>query len=304
MHEKVIRAEAKQAGAEMYLASFPLVRHTGPLPPRCTRQSSRRSDQSQSRRGARETVLGKSLGKINTLQDLRQATPLISTSGRCQPRRVSPERWQGLWARGQSAARAAEVGVRAFCRHCSPIYPAAQLGPTLPNSGCLPPTPRVPSGGRPSLGVGGVGKGHTEQADIAKFREPRKLPEPQEITTSVYAGKARSWALRRAEPAAAGLDRPCHPTVPCGRRTDHTCGSLHRRLLLPLATSDLRAQARQLFRTGAGGILCSHPTRARPEQGMWAASGHSLTPETRRPRWVRMGHTSFDVGSFKRPRSF
>lgn len=81
MHEKVIPAEAKQAGAEMYLASFPLVRHTGPLPPRCTRQSSRRSDQSHSRRGARETVLGKSLGKINTLQDLRQATPPISTSG-------------------------------------------------------------------------------------------------------------------------------------------------------------------------------------------------------------------------------
>lgn len=73
MHEEVIRAEAKQAGAEMYLASFPLAGHAGPLPPRCARQSSYRSDQSQSRRGARETVLGRSLGKINTLQDLRQA---------------------------------------------------------------------------------------------------------------------------------------------------------------------------------------------------------------------------------------
>lgn len=139
MHEKVIRAEAKQAGAEMYLASFPLVRHTGPLPPRCTRQSSRRSDQSQSRRGAREMVLGKSLGKINTLQDLRQATPLISTSGRCQPRRVSPERWQGLWARGQSAARATGVGVQAFCRHGLPIYPAAQRAQPYQTQGASHP---------------------------------------------------------------------------------------------------------------------------------------------------------------------
>lgn len=185
--------------------------------------------------------------------------------------------------------------------------PCSPAGPTLPNSGCLPPTPRVPRGGRPSLGVGGVGKGHTEQADIAKFREARKLPEPQGITTSVYAGKARSWALRKVEPAAAELDRPCHPTAPCGRSTDHTCGSFHRRLLFPLATSYLRAQARQLFRTGTGGILCSLPTCAWPKQGpqgMWAASGHSLTPKTRRPRWVRLGHTSFDVGGFKRPRSF
>lgn len=52
MHKEVIRVEAKQAGAEMYLASFPLAGHAGPLPPRCARQSSRRYDQSQSRRGA------------------------------------------------------------------------------------------------------------------------------------------------------------------------------------------------------------------------------------------------------------
>jgi hypothetical protein len=52
MHEEVIQAEAKQAGADMYLASFPLAGHRGPWPPRCARQSSRRSDQSQSRRGA------------------------------------------------------------------------------------------------------------------------------------------------------------------------------------------------------------------------------------------------------------
>lgn len=81
MHEEVIGAEAKQAGAEMYLASFLLVGHAGPLPPWRARQSSCRSDQSQSRRGARETVLGRSLGKINTLQDLHQAAPLISTPG-------------------------------------------------------------------------------------------------------------------------------------------------------------------------------------------------------------------------------
>lgn len=30
MHEAVILAEAKQAGAEMYLSSFPLVGHRGP----------------------------------------------------------------------------------------------------------------------------------------------------------------------------------------------------------------------------------------------------------------------------------
>ena len=89
MHEEVIRAEAKQAGAEMYLASFPLVGHAGPLPPRCARQSSYRSDQSQSRRGARETVLGRSLRKINTLQDLRQAAPLTSTLEHRQARRLS-----------------------------------------------------------------------------------------------------------------------------------------------------------------------------------------------------------------------
>ena len=89
MHEEVIRAEAKQAGAEMYLASFPLAGHAGPLPPRCARQSSYRSDQSQSRRGARETVLGGSLGKINTLQDLRQAATLTSTLERRQTRRLS-----------------------------------------------------------------------------------------------------------------------------------------------------------------------------------------------------------------------
>lgn len=89
MHEEVIRAEAKQAGAEMYLASFPLAGHAGPLPPRCARQSSYRSDQSQSRRGARETVLGRSLGKINTLRDLCQAAPLTSTLARRQARRLS-----------------------------------------------------------------------------------------------------------------------------------------------------------------------------------------------------------------------
>lgn len=184
MHEKVIRAEAKQAGAEMYLASFPLVGHTGPLPPRCTRQSSRRSDQSQSRRGARETVLGRSLGKINTLQDLRQAAPPISTPGRRQPRRVNLEQWQGLWARGQTGARAAGARVLAFCRHYPPIYPAAQPGPTPPNSGCLPHTPRVPKGGRASPGAGGVVKGHSEQADAAKFREAGK---PARATRSHHA---------------------------------------------------------------------------------------------------------------------
>lgn len=52
MHKEVIWAEAKQAGAEMYLASFLLARHTGPLTPRCARQSSRCSDQSRSRQGA------------------------------------------------------------------------------------------------------------------------------------------------------------------------------------------------------------------------------------------------------------
>lgn len=74
-------AEDKQAGAEVYLASFPLAGHTGPLLPWCARQASRSSDQSRSRLGEREMVLGRSLGKINTLQDLRQAAPPISTLG-------------------------------------------------------------------------------------------------------------------------------------------------------------------------------------------------------------------------------
>lgn len=170
MHEEVIRAEAKQAGAERYLASFPLVGHTGPLPPRCARQSSRRSDQSQSRRGARETVLGRSLGKINTLQDLCQAAPPISTPGLREPRRGGLQGWQALWAGGQSGPRAAATGVLAFCGHCPPFCPVARPGPTPPSSGCLPPTPRVPKGSRASLGRGG----HTEQVDTAKFREAGK----------------------------------------------------------------------------------------------------------------------------------
>lgn len=81
--------EAEQAGAEMYLASFPPAGHTGPSLPRCARKSSRRSDQSRSRRGERETVPGRSLGKINTLQDWCQAAPQTSTPGSRQPRRVS-----------------------------------------------------------------------------------------------------------------------------------------------------------------------------------------------------------------------
>lgn len=51
MHEEVMWAEDKQAGAEVYLASFPLAGHTGPLLPWCARQASRSSDQSRSRPG-------------------------------------------------------------------------------------------------------------------------------------------------------------------------------------------------------------------------------------------------------------
>lgn len=51
MHEEVIWVETKQAGAEMYLASFLLAGRTGPLLPWCARQSSRSSDQSRSRPG-------------------------------------------------------------------------------------------------------------------------------------------------------------------------------------------------------------------------------------------------------------
>lgn len=82
MHE-VAWVEAEQAGAEMYLASFPPAGHTGPSLPRCARKSSRRSDQSRSRRGERETVPGRSLGKINTLQDWCQAAhrPLLLEAG-------------------------------------------------------------------------------------------------------------------------------------------------------------------------------------------------------------------------------
>lgn len=80
MHEEVIQAEAKQAGAEMYLASFRLGRGTqAPCRPGVPGQSSYRSDQSQSRRGTRDGPAGRSLGKINTLQDLRQAATLTST---------------------------------------------------------------------------------------------------------------------------------------------------------------------------------------------------------------------------------
>lgn len=46
VHEEEMWAEAEQAGAERYLASFPLVGHTGPLLARCARQSTRRFDQS------------------------------------------------------------------------------------------------------------------------------------------------------------------------------------------------------------------------------------------------------------------
>lgn len=52
MHGRMIRVEAKRAGAEMYLASFPLAGHRGPWLPWCARQSSCHSDQSQSRWGA------------------------------------------------------------------------------------------------------------------------------------------------------------------------------------------------------------------------------------------------------------
>lgn len=153
MHEEVIRVEAKQAGAEMYLASFPLLGHTGPLPPRCARQSSRRSDQSQSRRGARETVLGRSLGKINTLRDLHQEAPPISTPGRPKPRRGCLRGRQALWAGGQGGAQAAATGALAFCRRRPALCPVAQPGPTHQAQGASP-HPRVLKGSRASLGRG------------------------------------------------------------------------------------------------------------------------------------------------------
>lgn len=158
----------------MYLASFPLAGHAGPLPPRCARQSCR-SDQSQSRRGARETVLGRSLGKINTLQDVRQAAPPISTpgqtakksesygGGRQRPTGQRPE--QGLSSRD---------GRPGFCRHCPPSCPAAWPGPAPLSSGHLPSTLWVPKdngqGGRADLGRGRP----PELADTAKLGEAGK----------------------------------------------------------------------------------------------------------------------------------
>lgn len=128
--EEVIGAEAKQAGAERYLASFPLVGHRGPWPPWCARQSSRYSDRSQSRQGARETVLGRSLRKINTLRDsatqARQSTPSTRSRGVAKPKgqRLEP---LPAW------------------RHCLPPHPIAPSSGHLPT--CTPAGPQALGGG-------------------------------------------------------------------------------------------------------------------------------------------------------------
>lgn len=58
---------------------------------------------------------------------------------------------------------------------------------------------------------------------------------------------------------------------------------------------------------GRGSILWPQAPCVWPEQGpegLWAASSLSPTPETEKPKPVRMGHTPFDAtfsASFKRP---
>ena len=157
MHEEVIRAEAEQAGAEMYLASFPLAGRAGPLPPRCAQQSSYRSDQSQSRRGAREMVLGRSLGKINTLQDWCQAAPPTSTPGRRQPRRVSLRRVASPMGQSPEQGSSSWDG-RSGLLQALPTFSACSQAWSSPTELRAPPThPAGPKGNRQD-GRAGLGR--------------------------------------------------------------------------------------------------------------------------------------------------
>lgn len=104
----------------MYLASFPLVGHAGPLLPWCARQFSRSSDQRRSRPGEREMVLGRSLGKINTLQDLCHRSLLWEPTAR----QSEPWGWQ---------APRTQQGSSCWDWHCGllQVLPPLTLNPSL-----------------------------------------------------------------------------------------------------------------------------------------------------------------------------